>query len=53
MHISRLSFLAFLFTLMAGFAAAAEMPGLKVGDDAPDFTLTSGTGEEVTWPNWV
>ena len=24
------------------------MPGLKIGDEAPDFTLTSGTGEAVT-----
>jgi peroxiredoxin len=28
--------------------ATAEMPGLKVGDEAPDFTLTSSGGEEVT-----
>ncbi len=48
MGMIRFSRFALWFVLAAGFVAAAEMPGLKVGDDAPDFTLTSGTGEQVS-----
>ena len=33
--------------LSAGFASAADMPGLGVGDTAPEFRLMSGSGEEV------
>lgn len=38
-----------LFALWFGVihASAAEMPGLKVGDRAPDFTLANGSAEKV------
>lgn len=48
MRISYFSSFALWFALTAGLTAAADMPGLKVGDEAPNFTLMSGTGTEVT-----
>jgi hypothetical protein len=43
MRIPQILRFVFLFGLVGGFCAAAEMPGLKVGDRAPEFTLASGT----------
>lgn len=37
-----------IFLLSAAVLAAAEQPGLKVGESAPDFTLASSTGGSVT-----
>ena len=48
MRLSPFPCFALLFSLTAGLVAAAEMPGLKVGDEAPDFTLTSSSGSEVS-----
>lgn len=48
MSMNPLSRLLLLFVFATGIAHAAEMPGLKVGDVAPDFTLASGTGEDVS-----
>ncbi|MBT5900596.1 MAG: redoxin domain-containing protein, partial [Opitutaceae bacterium] len=48
MRIPQILRFVFLFGLVGGFCAAAEMPGLKVGDRAPEFTLASGTGSEIS-----
>lgn len=37
-----------LFAALAAFAAAESIPGLKVGDRAPDFTIQDASGTEVT-----
>jgi len=42
------SLLGFTCLLLGVALHAAELPGLKVGDSAPDFTLPSGTGSEVS-----
>lgn len=48
MRFSPLPCFVLVFTLVAGLASAAEMPGLQVGDEAPDFTLMSAGGKETT-----
>lgn len=48
MRLSQFPYFALLFSLTAGLVAAADMPGLKVGDEAPDFTLASSTGGDLT-----
>lgn len=48
MRFARLLPLVLAAALSAGVLSAAEHSGLKVGEKAPDFTLMSGTGEEVS-----
>lgn len=43
-----LSRFAFLFTMLVPFVAAESIPGLKVGDRAPDFTIQDSSGSEVS-----
>jgi peroxiredoxin Q/BCP len=40
-------FSAILAALGMSFGLAGQQPKLKVGDMAPDFTLTSDTGKQV------
>jgi peroxiredoxin Q/BCP len=40
--------LSFIALGASGLAAAAEAPGPKVGDKAPEFTLPSTTGQPIS-----
>jgi cytochrome oxidase Cu insertion factor (SCO1/SenC/PrrC family) len=42
-----------LFVLMAVLAACSNQSEIKVGADAPDFTLQSATGEPVSLSDYV
>ncbi|MDB4473514.1 peroxiredoxin family protein [Opitutaceae bacterium] len=47
MRISQTLQFVLFFGLVGGSWAAAEQPGLTVGEKAPDFTLESSTGAEM------
>ena len=47
MRFYQITCFALLFLLTTGSVAGAEMPGLQVGDEAPDFTLTAASGQEM------
>lgn len=48
MRIPQIACFVWFFSLIGGFCSAAEQPGLKVGESAPEFALESSTGEAMT-----